>query len=586
MSAQDFEWGKISQEEIELKRVPFEAGADAVILKEFGNLTLTNNGYELEEHIRIKILSENGFSFALKKWRYDSNDNFDKTTVTKAQTTNIENGKIVITDIENKDILIHKTEKGIVDVVLAFPNVSVGSIIEYKLLIIKPYNLLSSPWFFQDELPIISSKLKLKSLALSNYKIILKGNFLMEKYAKSSQKRHWELENIPSYNIYKHIYNVDDYRENLIIQRNNYELEPFGNSWKDFKKFLTKDFKISIKDVDFKEIANQIPNGNSQLETLKNCLDYINNNYHTNGRMSAIGEYLKDGLLKTKTGNSAEFNLLLNGILKEKNITSKLAVNSLRYNGKIIVSHPVFSKLQALVNIVTIDNNENLMIDAAVSTSKNIKYLSKNYFNFIALDLESKKEDNFIIVSPNLSEFISRQELEIKKDSMVLKIRDQYKGYFDETSFFPVFSGAKISETERKELEEWTIKRKNISVDNPNLSFLVIENPFTKTIRDLSVDANRNYPIELDFPYLSSVELKANLPEHFNLETDNFNQEISAFDDNLQFVQKAEVRDNEATITWSLFINKSIFQVSEIKEYNYFISQCLTMINKAVVIKN
>lgn len=110
--SQDFEWGKISQEEVDMKSVSFEPGADAVILKEYGNLVLSNNGYELEEHVKIKILSEEGFIFAQKRWNYNSNSKFDKVTVEKAHTINFVDGKKIETIIDDKDIIINKSEKG------------------------------------------------------------------------------------------------------------------------------------------------------------------------------------------------------------------------------------------------------------------------------------------------------------------------------------------------------------------------------------------------------------------------------------------------------------------------------------------
>ena len=205
--SQDFEWGKLSQEEIDLKIVPFEPGADAVILKETGDLVLTNDGYTLQLYRKIKILSENGYSFVDRKWSYNSNSKFDKVTVEKAHTLNFD-GKIIESIIDPKDILINKTDNGITEVAVAFPNIKVGSIIEYIVQIKRPFTLYAYPWDFQNAIPVITSSFKIKSVSDPNYKLILKGKRLTEKYAGQKSKKEWELSNVPGYIKLNHVYNL------------------------------------------------------------------------------------------------------------------------------------------------------------------------------------------------------------------------------------------------------------------------------------------------------------------------------------------------------------------------------------------
>ena len=54
----DFKFGKVSEQEINLKEVSFEKDADAVILSEEGKIDLTPSNYYLTVKRRIKILTE------------------------------------------------------------------------------------------------------------------------------------------------------------------------------------------------------------------------------------------------------------------------------------------------------------------------------------------------------------------------------------------------------------------------------------------------------------------------------------------------------------------------------------------------
>ena len=590
--SQEIPWGKVSPEEWAITEVPFENGAAAVKLKEIGMLKITNKGYELLEFGRTKILSDNGFEKAQRKWSYRPTLENDKVVLIDAQTINLVNGKVEITPLDKKDIFLNND--GTVEVLAyAFRNVRVGSIIEYQIKINRPNNKYASPWNFQNDIPTISSKLYLDLEAYSDYKIILKGELLNKKYAGKKRNRTWELENIPSDKMYKNVYNVEDYREKLMYQytsaRGYYGGYYSENSWSGFKNLVNDDLKESKKYANFQEISDHIKDGSTKLETLKNCLQYLRDHYQWD-RYTAVQTFdLASEFLRKKRGNSAEFNVVLKEILKLKNINSELAINSLRSNGRIIVAYPAFSKLQTLVNIVEVDQGEKILIDAATTTPDKVRFSSLDFYNQIVLGLDTKG-DGFMMTSPTLSEYISQQYLTMNEENSVVTIKNSSRGYFNFEGFkdqtFDVFAGNKISENNEDEIDEWKISKQTLDFDNPSNNLLVIENPFTKIFRELSVEKNRNYPIELEFPFLATVQLKTKLSRNQKIISENFSQKISAFNGDLQYVQQIENMDGEEIITWSFLQKKNIFQNKEIQEYNQFMDQLQLIISKAAVIQN
>ena len=587
-SQKDFTWGSLSQEEIDLREVAFEPDASAVILKEFGLLEITNYGYKLEQHSQVKILSQNGFDVAQKKWAYSADDWNNRIVLKDAQVINFTDGKKVITPVSKKDIIISRKNEYTEEISFAFPNVTVGSIIEYKVDFYKPYDLYSSPWRFQNDLPTLSSALKLKLIANADYKIVILGERLNKKYQNKRNNKEWLLENIPSISTIDKVYNPNDYVERIMFQ---YTSQRYAhgtyyseNSWKGFKKLINADIEKSSKNVDFREMAGKIKNGSNQLETLENCVRFLQDNYRWNEYLASKTGSLKDGILKEKSGNSADFNILLNHILKEKGIRSELVINSLRSNGKIIPDYPVFSRMQTLINIITFDGGERMMIDAAVSDPKNIKYLDLDYFNYITLKLDSPA-DVFYTLSPNLSTFVSQQVLVLSSKKNELKLKDTYNGYFDsDHKLSGVVYGDLKYENEEESSEGWKIKKSIYDIDN--VSFYTLENPFVQIMKEMKIDEDRNYPVELDFPMQITTQLKNNPPEDCIPEiTVGFDQEISAFQNSLQYVQKAEKNNHEITVTWTLYINKIIFQPSELPEFRKFINQIMEASSKAVLIK-
>ena len=590
VDCQEIPWGKISSEEWAIEAVPFETGAEAVKLKEIGLLKITYDGYELVEYGRTKILSINGFENAQKKWSYKPKVHNDKVVFLGGQTINFIDGKEIISQLDKKDIIISRNGD-VEEIAVAFPNVKVGSIIEYKVKIFRTSNLYASPWRFQNSIPTLSSQLFLQIASSADYKVILKGQQLNRKYSGKKNNKEWELLNIPSDKIYKNVYNIEDYRERLMYQYTSaskfYGSYYSENTWNGFTKLINDDLTKSKKYANFQEIADQIPNGSSKLETLKNCLRYLRQNYQWD-RFTAVQTFdIASEFLRNKKGNSAEFNVVLKEILKLKNIKSELAINSLRSNGRIIVAYPAFSKLQTLVNIVEVDNGEKILIDAATSTPENVRFSSLNYYNEIVLGLDA---GDFLKITPTLSEFVSQQYLTMNKDNSAVKVRNQSKGYFNSNPFkdrtFNVFSGNKTEENRADENEEWKVSKQTLDFDNPSNGLFVIENPFTKLFRELTVEKERNYPIELDFPFLVTVELKTKLAANQKINSDNFNQKISAFNQNLQYVQQIETIKDEEVITWSFLLKQNIFQGNEIEDYNKFMDQMQVVISKAAVIQN
>lgn len=590
--SQEIPWGKISAEEWAMDKVFFEKGAEAVKLKEIGLLKITDDGYELVEYGRIKILSASGFDNAQKKWSYNPTIKNDKVIFQEAQTINFVDGKEIITPLDKKDMIISRNGD-IEEIAVAFPNVKIGSIIEYKVKIFRTSNLYASPWRFQNSIPTVSSQLFLQIANIADYKVILKGPQLNKKYSGHGKKnnKEWRLENIPSEKMYKNVYNVEDYRERLMFQytsaRKYYGSYYSENTWKGFTKLINEDLSKSKKYADFPQIANQIKNGSTKLETLKNCLLFLRQNYQWNRHTAVQSFNLASEFLRKKTGNSADFNVVLKEILKLKNINSELAVNSLRSNGRIIVAYPAYSKLQTLVNIVEVDNGEKILIDAATSTPDKVRFSSLDHYNQIVLGLYTGE---FMEISPTLSEFVSLQYLTMDKENSTVKIKNRSRGYFNTEYFknevFNVFSGNKIWENNKDEIDEWKLSERTLDFDNPPNNLFVIENPFTQTIRELSVDKDRNYPIELDFPFLATIQLKTKLSVNQKILFEDFNQNISALNGNLQYVQQIESSNGEEILTWSFLLKQNIFQNKEIAEYNKFMDQLQAIISKAAVIQN
>lgn len=583
-------WGKPTPEEIAFTDVSFEPGADAVILSHVGNLEITDYGYELETYIKIKILNPNGFRYAQEKLRFSSTNYNDNVTINRAQTLNFENGSIQVTEVKNSDILSNKIDENTKEITLIFPNVKVGSIIEYKITRRASHDLWSTPWYFQHDIPSLYSFLKLKNVSYYDYISLIAGERISKKYANQKGLKEWELINIPSTKTYTFIYNVNDFRDRLSLQYNSsrgfHGTYSSANTWKDFRSLLNKDLAEATTRIDFHEIEKKIPNGKTQFETLQNCVDYIQKNYKWTNKFSIVPRNLKDNLLASKKGDAGDLNVLLHEILKIKNIQSEFIITSFRSRGKLITSFPVYARMSNLLLIVKLDK-ENLVVDVANADLNNLRYPFLNFFNHYAIKVKSVS-DAYFLLQPALSEFHSQRVLELKPDKMIYKIKDQHRGYITKESSKTLTKypneGYNTYESGFSEQEDWKIKTKIYTLENTG-NLLILENPIIHQIDDYKIDSDRGYPIELEFPILTTVQLKINVQPPYAIDLRHFNVDIKAFDNQLIYSQNYTQEGNIYTLNWQLLINKIRFDEKEIKPFLDFLNKIKLSNNQNAILQ-
>ena len=122
-------FGKPSTEELEMKVCPLDSTAEAMYLSEYSKVyyTFTTQGMKrvIENEVRIKVFKEAGKSrgdFALP---YPDEMNDRKTFLSGISATsyNLENGKVVKSKLESKDIFYNKPSEGVCEMKFSVPNV-------------------------------------------------------------------------------------------------------------------------------------------------------------------------------------------------------------------------------------------------------------------------------------------------------------------------------------------------------------------------------------------------------------------------------------------------------------------------------
>ncbi|WP_314243509.1 DUF3857 domain-containing protein [Empedobacter tilapiae] len=581
-----FEFGKISEEEHNYTNVPFEPDASAVILSEYGELQMKNYGYVIKQHIRKKILKQEAVKGNILEFTYNPNNKYNRPNINKVQVYNKINNEVIISKLNRKDIIEESIDENTSRIIYAIPNLKVGSIIEYETENVRTANLYATPWSFQNDYPTLKSKLDIRMHTDFDYRIYLIGQKLNEKYGNRKTNKSWEIENVPSVKKFNKVYNIRDFKESIGFQytaEQDWHGTIFSSpTWTSFRSVFTKKIETNLRGANFNEIALKIQNGSSQLETYKNVIEYVRKNYKTDNSktIDKISNF-NSGILRTKIGSNLELVILVNKLLKSKGIESHLVINSYRGRGRLIMNFPIISRISNIQNMSVLDSqvylfDENILKIVDDSYKEKIVFPYLDYYNQLVLKLESK-QDEFFNINPPLSESYLINEIEFKQDDIKMKSLNKFKGYFNKDNQkkydFPMFNELVYSSEDLNNQGEYSSINKIFASKGKNIDYFGFEFPFNEDLNFLNIEKDRKYQVELDFPFQKVIQFKSKIPNDFTLQQEEFNKEIKALGNKLQYKQHLEIKNNEFVISYILLINQAIITNKELKEYSEFLNK-------------
>lgn len=604
-------WGEVSQAEINYNQVLFEKEAGSVILYEEGKTSISTT-FNNSIYRRIKILNEKGIESANQEILYYSHKNLERIGSIKAQTINIENGVTKIYPVAKNDFYDVNVNEYYNTKKFTFPNVKVGSIIEFEYTFQDDKLYMIDAWRFQHDLPTLYSKYKISNDSSLDYISLMIGDKIVNysKQKDTKQLNEWALTNLPSFKTLSFLYNPEDMAERIVFQLKGYyggNGSAFGGSsykdaignWKDLSKEMEDDYKYKANGSFVKNIANSIANGKDEKETLLNVYNYFKENYKWN-RFTAINPRLSNrDLDKEKIGNAADLNLMLNTILKEKGLNSEMVLLSSRTNGKIINSYPYLGQFNIVINMVTLSDNSVYLIDAS-DLVNDLGYMPLRNYNHMGF-LINTQNPSFVSLNQPLSESHSTQVYKFKDGKLNLVRNDKQNGYFKiknkenqegTLEYNPVKNSLDVLMNERKkdvkdDDEKYEItKTLYESEGGPNSTFIGIENPLKQVIAQYRLDEeNRERPLEFDFPFYYKTDVVVNIPDGYKIEIpNNFKSHNELKSKEMIYFQNAEIKENKLIFHIEFYMKKSIF-TGNYKEVKSFFEKSNLDASKTILLK-
>jgi hypothetical protein len=423
--AQSFpDFGIVSAEERSMKECSFDKDANAVVLI---NEAIADHDDEYHlithHHVRIKILKEKGFDAANVTLHFYRKDDFEFIDMVEGVVINTQpSGEITSEKLSKKAIYTSQINDRFGAVNFTFPNVKVGSIIEYHYRsFMKSYSGLDD-WDFQEELPVVKSKFTLTVLPTTEfaYRINKRQDIpVSAKLEKESGRVIFEMNNIPALTDEPYMDAREDYIQKVIFQ-----LSAYNNNGSGKKNYMTSWDEMIRELLTTKEFGNQlgknIPGTGAFTEGIKKMTiaeedkmkmvyNYVRSNIKWN---NIYGKYAIDGVKEPwekKKGTSGEINLILVNLLKDAGLEVYPMLVSERFHGKVNAEYPFIDQFNTVFACVVI-NEKKYYLDATDEYTP-AHITPKEILNTTAL-IVNKKNGGLVNISNDslkYNDFISSQ---------------------------------------------------------------------------------------------------------------------------------------------------------------------------------
>lgn len=485
ITAQNYDFGKVSKEELQEKFNPLDSSVSATYLYKYRKTYFKYNqeeGFQLitDIHERIKIYNKEGFDYATKEINLYKNGSDDEEVKSlKANTYNLVNGKVEAIKLKKEGSFKTELSRFYNQTKFTLPNIKKGTVLEYKYKIISPFYWNVDEFEFQNDIPIKKLEAKFEVPEYFNFKVNTKGYFSVipktekkndkitfrEKYRSEGSGLNgsvkttyntsnlnftknisiYNLSNIPALKEEPHVNNINNYRSAVKYELSytkfpNSYVKFYTTTWEDVVKTIyeSPNFggELNKKGYYEDDINALIASVTDPIKKTTLIFNFVKSKVNWNGYYS---KYTNDGVkkaYKNQVGNVAEINLILTSMLRHAGLDANPVLVSTRGNG--IPLFPTREGYDYVVSCVQLDTGM-ILLDATskYSTLNVLPVRTLNWEGRIikkdgsstTINLSPKqKSKNTVFMFINLLENgdIEGSYRSTKTNHLALKYRKQY----------------------------------------------------------------------------------------------------------------------------------------------------------------
>lgn len=618
--------GNLTMDEFSLAGIDVDTSASAVIMMDFGKASFEFTGirfqYKLEVVSRKKILNKNGLDGAniFIPINWSKSGAKDAIKLVKGYTYNLKNGALNKTRLEKSSTFIESTTENLRQYKIAFPDVKVGSVIEYHYVLISPFLGNLPPWYFQNTIPVIHSEFYLSVPEYLDYQLFPSGYLSFNINEKSSSTRqlpqssglrtrasdpasytktqsynvdnyHWVLENAPAFKAESFISAPTNYITKMEfeirgIRGLDHIYHPIFGSWEQLTKTYLESYSFGKLLDNHGFLSSDISSMTfeSENDKIMKITDMVRNKLEWNGWSSDFASHPLKKTWEKGKGNSADINLLLIAALREAGVDADPVLLSTREHGFIKENFAVAKQFNYVIARVIYDNDKTMLLDATD------RFIPTGILPVRCLNgrgwLVVKHGGQWIDLMPNKTSSTSFScNMSLNQSTTSGNIKIQFNGYpsYKLKKEYQDIGEDQFIDSVKEKHKDWDIHNYQISglksvkqplaisydlsiddevVSNGNVIFLDPMLGQGLHENPFKMD-ERKYPVDYAFPKKEVYLLKIDYPEDFII--DELPSPIATMmpDHTGKFSYNVTAKDHTISVTSIYEINKSVFGQTE-----------------------
>ncbi|KAA9340780.1 transglutaminase domain-containing protein [Adhaeribacter soli] len=627
--------GNISLDDLKMSKYDKDTSAAAVILYDAGRSRFdVNNTGELvlnyDRHLIIKILKKSGYDWANISVPLYQKNTYTKEAISnlKANTYNLVNGKIVATKLTDESVFEEKNTYNWVTQKFTMPNVKEGSVIEFTYRIQSKFIYNLREWQFQYTIPVVWSEYTTQIPNKLNYSKMMQGynslflhetkpvdlNIALQPLAPHSETK-WAMKDVPAIREEPFMSSINNYCSKIEFQINEvvipgFMYETFNNTWE----------KISTMLMENSHFGDHI---NKTAFTREKVVPLIKDISDPEKKMVAIYKFVQENIkynniehiatkspikktLETKTGNSAEINLLLIAMLREAGLTANPVILSTRDHGFVNTNMQAnLAKFNYVIGHVQINEKEFLLDATEPFALPNL--LPIKCVNGEGRLLTSEGSRWVSLAPPTKSGEMLYSQLTIgNNNSLKGKIQLSSTGYVALSHRNSISRNGEDKFIENFRQKNHNLNFKNFKVQNSTLPQealkmdVEIENPgqaqkadiiYLSPFQDQAEQGNpfklenRLFPIDFGTPIEQTYIFNYTLPEGFRIDEQPKNVSVTLPDNAGKFVYSINYTGNTLSCVSKISINRAVFMAEDYALVKEFFNQVAAKHSEQIVLK-
>ncbi len=628
-----FLFGRVSAEDFSVRETPLDENANVLILMNYGEVYLNNNSelvYVVQT--RMRILNENGLIEANQGYGFNPKYSRSRRQFVDAHTLNIDdNGRIKKTRVGRNGIFIENVNEDHTSVRIAFPDVKVGSIIEFIYSINIDGYFRFPTWDIQRDYPILHSEFITFIPNNLVYMMVSNGFATMEKqeqfpYRHASRMgiylpdeggtmTHFISKNVPALYEEPFITTMSDYRAALQFQLNatnhyySSNREVLSN-WKDLttellkNKFFGERIRTSPEVV--QELASiGLADTASALDKAKAIYSHVAMSFNRTGHFDYFPDVSTSDLLKTRSGNNAAIAFGLLNMLQQAGLDAHPVLLSQRQHGRVVWEYPLVSQFNHMVVQLSIGSQTWLLDPVSEEVP------------FGLLSFPSLNKEGYLVKEPGIIRIPLNPRQKSREDVAAnIVLRLDGSAAID----FEIRSSSHAGMVERETLSSTTfeaysdfvlrhipqiedISRELVNVDNPNEPLIHKGTLVSKNMLDPTgelflmrpsillrwddnplVSPTRTYPVNFGVEIEQNILIKIDIPSEFTIESLPDTKQTRVGQD-AYFQSSFVAQGNMVHATYRYRIQKSEMSRGDYSALRALISDMVDIHSQAIVLR-